>query len=200
MATADERYATVHAVWSSVTVPPITRIEAERAARGLYRHFGGVGFGGPHMDAAARFNGKVRRCWISPRTNAGLNKGWQRLVHDVSHRIFALRHPSFRPHDGGHATLEREMAQHAVQSGWLAGKLKPKVHARPTPAERRDGRIAHVQAAIARWQSKRKRAETALRKLQRQLRTLERRARQDAPSFGALPSAHREDAAVSSKI
>jgi len=30
-----ERYGAVNAVWSRVTVPPFTRIEAERAARRL---------------------------------------------------------------------------------------------------------------------------------------------------------------------
>lgn len=141
MTTPSGRYAAIHTIWATVSVLPITRIEAERAARALYRHFGGLRLGGPHMGAPARFHGPARRCWITTRTNAGLNKGWQRLVHDVSHRIFARRHPGFRPHAGGHATLEWEMAQFVVQSGWLAGELKPAVRAKPTADERRASRI-----------------------------------------------------------
>lgn len=175
-----ERYDAVNAVWSTVAVPPITRAEAERAARRLHRHFGGLALGGPHMRGPARFNGEVRRCWITSRSNAGPEKGWPRLVHDVSHRIFARRHPNFRPHAGGHATLEREIAEFVVQSRWLEGVLKPRPTAKPTAPERRAKRIAQTEAAMARWQSKRRRAETALEKLRRRHRDLMRRALREA--------------------
>lgn len=175
-----ERYDAVNAMWSRVTLPPVTRIEAERAARRLYRHFGGLSLGGPNMLGPVRFNGEVRRCWIISRTNAGLEKGWPRLVHDVSHRIFERRHPNFRPHAGGHATLEREIAEFVVQSRWLEGTLKPRPPAKPTVSERRAKRIAQTEAAIARWQSKRRRADMALKKLSRRHRDLVRRGELDA--------------------
>lgn len=175
-----ERYDAVNAMWSTFTVPPITRTEAERAARRLYRHFGGLALGGPQMRGPARFNSEVRRCWITSRSNAGLEKGWPRLVHDVSHRIFTRRHPNFRPHAGGHATLERQIAEFVVQSRWIEGRLKPRPSVKPTPPERRAKRIAQTEAAIARWQSKRRRAETALEKLRRRHRNLMRRALREA--------------------
>src|SRR5215510_11868328 len=86
-------------------LPAITRQEAERAARRLYRRFGGVahmaviddGTGGTVKRHAMKFRGPVRRCWISTRAlpASQLNRGWARLIHDISHRIFARRHPSF---------------------------------------------------------------------------------------------------------
>jgi len=75
MTRTESRYDVIAQLWSNVTVPPVTRIEAEGAARRLYSHFGAVRLGGPHMTRAARFNGRVRRCWISSKTNAGLHKG-----------------------------------------------------------------------------------------------------------------------------
>ena len=105
-----------------------------------------------------------RKCWLSPRPTTGHHRGWGRLIHDVSHWIFERRHPGFRPHAGGHARLEREIAAYVVGCGWLAGAL---VKAQP-PTSRADelaDRLARIEARIARWEGKRKRAETALRKL-----------------------------------
>lgn len=175
MTRTDSPYDAIALLWSNVTVPPVTRIEAERAARRLYSHFGAVRLGGPHMTRAARFNGRVRRCWITSTTNAGLRKGWQRLVHDVSHRIFAQRHPSFRPHAGGHARLEYEIASHVIGEGWFTGTLRPRAARKLTVSERRAQAIARTESAIARWDSKLRRAQTALRKLRRRLRAQHRR-------------------------
>ncbi len=189
MTTTESRYDAVAQLWSAVTVPPITRIEAERAARRIYQHFGSVRLGGPDMTRAARFNGRARRCWITPRTNAGLSKGWQRIVHDVSHRIFARRHPNFRPHAGGHARLEHEIASYVVAKGWLTGTLRSNAKRKPTRAERRAQAIARTESAIARWTSKLRRAQTALRKLRRRHRAQLRRLA-PTPSTDAAATSH----------
>jgi hypothetical protein len=180
MEAMDTRYDPINALWSSLTRPAISRLEAERAARRIYRHFGAVALGGPLMTGAARFSGTVRRCWITPRVNDGLDKGWPRLVHDVSHRIFARRHPNFRPHAGGHAVLEREITEYVIEQGWLTGKLKPAAARKATPQERRDKRLAQTEAAIARWESKRRRADNALKKLRRRHRAQRRQQVLDA--------------------
>lgn len=163
----DPRYAKVDDVWNAARpVPPCTHEEAERAARRIYRAFGHKKHGGPNARTA-RFNGEVRKCWITPKTDAGLAKGWERLVHDIGHRIFAARHPTFRPHAGGHDALERDIAAYVVAQGFLAGKLrrdKPKGRAAP------DAKLDAIRARIARWESKARRAETALKKLRRQER------------------------------
>jgi hypothetical protein len=170
----DPRYAPIASLWASMIRPPLTRHEAARAARRIYRRFGARTLGGPAMSTAARFDGRVRRCWITTRQNAPSSKGWERLVHDVSHRLFALRHPHFRAHDGGHATLEREIAQFVVVQGWLNGTLCKPAAPPTTKAQRHAQDLARVQARIERWNSKMRRAHNALNKLKRRQRALQR--------------------------
>lgn len=175
MASQDIRYDPIDQPWSSVAVPPISWIEAERAARAFYRHFGGVHFGGPQMKEPARFSGKARRCWITRRAGDDSSRGWPRLVHDVSHRIFARRHPSFRPHAGDHATLEREIAAYVIEQGWLAGTLRARPRRKISSEERRAARQRRRSMAIERWERKLRRAQKALKKLKRRERDALRR-------------------------
>lgn len=65
------------------------------------------------------------------------------------------------------------MIRYVVASGWLAGKLKPK--AKPK-VELRTKRLASVLRRISSWESKLRRARTALRKLERQRRYYEKKA------------------------
>lgn len=170
----DPRYAPVTATLPA-TLPPVTREEAERAARRLYRAFlkaDTLGAGG----RVVKFGGKVRRCWISSKQTSGHYKGWGRLVHDVSHRVFEWRYPQLKPHHGLHARLEAEMAQYVVAQGWLDGKLRPPVKPAPDAAQKRALKLARTEAAIERWQSKQRRAENALKKLKRRRSALLREA------------------------
>jgi hypothetical protein len=176
MPVTESRYEPIHHLWSTVTVPPITRVEAERAARRIFRRFGSQALGGPLMSRPVRFSGRVRRCWITRKTNAGLQKGWQRLVHDISHEIFGRRHPNFRPHAGGHATLEHEIADFVIARGWLGGTLRPPPRRKPSGEERRARAIERTERAIARWEVKRRRAENALKKFRRRHRAQLRRS------------------------
>jgi len=166
----DDRYAPVAAALPSI-LPPITREEADRAQRMLCRKFGGKAHGSVNMTHAVR-RYPVRRCWISLKPTRGESKGWGRLIHDVSHRIFERRHPTFRAHDGGHATLEREIAQFVAASGWLDGGLRPKARVKLSTEERRLVRLERTEASITRWLAKQKRAENALRKLKTRRRVL----------------------------
>lgn len=170
MSADDPRYVPVANTWPAV-LPPITRAEAERAGRRLFRHFGGTALGSPAMNGPARFR-RVRTCWISRAITRGHFRGWGRLAHDVSHDIFEARHPSFRPHDGGHATLEREIAEYIVAQGWLAGALKSAAPVKPSLDDKRAKRLAQTEAALERWERKRRRAENAIKKLKRRQRVL----------------------------
>lgn len=122
----DPRYAPVAAALPAV-LPPITRAEATRANRKLTRHFGRRALGSPNQlwNVAPI---RTRRCWVSPRPTTGHLRGWGRLIHDVAHIVFRHRHPSFRPHAGGHAQLEREVAEYVVAKGWL---VKPQANCGP---------------------------------------------------------------------
>ena len=133
------------------------------------KHFGRRQLGGPNQLTDVRPY-RTRVCWIStrPRPASDHLKGWGRLIHDTSHWVFQKRHPSFRPHDGGHAALEREMAAYASDKGWLQGALRPPVKVALPAADRDRAKLQRIEAGILRWTSKAKRAETALKKLRRQ--------------------------------
>jgi hypothetical protein len=167
-----DRYDNVNDLWSAVPAPAITRVEAERAARRLFRKFGRkTGYPRQRRDAKLR---TVRRCWISSKPSTGIARGWARLVHDVSHEIFRLRYPDLLPHNPLHSKLEHEIASFVAGSGWMAGALKP---ATKEPAELHAAKLSNVDAAIKRWDSKLRRARTALKKLARQRARLAANAR-----------------------
>jgi hypothetical protein len=189
-----ERYQSIDDTLPAM-LPAITREEATRANRLLCKHFGKKCLGPVTMlnDVSAA---RTRACWLSPAPTRGSNhfKGWGRLIHDVSHRIFRRRHPSFRPHDGGHVTLEREIARYVVARGWLEGKLKPRIaHVKKLTAdERRALLLQRTRASLDRWQMKCRRAENAIKKLKRKEAALvRRRVNERARVELGLSSAHR---------
>lgn len=162
MSNNDPRYKLVEA-YLPATLPAITREEAERAAKRLFRAFGGVNLGGPNMVRPARLRYAVRRCWISTKPTTGHFKGWGRLIHDVSHDIHRARHPNARAHDSGHHVIERELAMYVAARDWLSGGLKPAPGAKPSLGDK----LTKIDDALKRWATKARRAETALRKLKR---------------------------------
>ncbi len=170
--TGADRYEAVNALWGAQGSRPCSRQEAERASRKLFKRFGKVQDGSPNMLRPSRVR-RVRRCWIRKAGQRYYTfTGWPRLVHDVSHYIFGDRHPSFKPHAGGHSALELEISEYVFAQGWLDGKLKPATKAKPSTDERRAIEAARVAANLARWESKRRRAETAIRKLKAKQRRL----------------------------
>jgi hypothetical protein len=185
MSASDPRYATVN---DGRVYPALTRAEAHAVAlRILYV------FGDP-SDAAVRPTGRNamrsdlrniyetwtnggeagRICWASRVPTSGHFKGWGRLIHDVSHMIHRYRHPGERPHGDSHYRIEADVL------AWVdAELLKPAVVLVPaTPklsrADERAIKYLRTVGAIARWERKFKRAETALRKLHARKRRYER--------------------------
>lgn len=159
-----EAYQRVNGTWPEGPLPKMTRVEAERAGRKLFRFVTGKPFQGTLSIGRGNHRSRVRGGTFM-RVNPG--QGWHDMVHDLSHDLHHIQHPSKRPHDGTHAFMEREMIEFVVSNGWLDGKLRPPVKPKPDP---RKVRAARVAESIQRWQRKKKRAETALRKLIRQQR------------------------------
>lgn len=137
--------------------------EALSAAKRLYR-----------FALKKPFKGKMkltsgnRYTWIRSGVfyvNPDLNGtgGWHELVHLISHQMAQRIYPNAPSHGDRHAFVEREMINYVVSSGWLDGKLKSKVRPKAAPDP-----IAPIDIKIKRWETKRKRAETALKKLRRQ--------------------------------
>lgn len=169
----DPRYRTVRDILP-YPLPAISKKEAERAAKALYKAYGGKKWGAPHQLYAAKFT-RVPRTWVSRLPSSyAVDNGWPRLIHDVSHTIFRVRHPGFRPHHDLHSRLEAQIAQHVVDAGWLSGLLHEKKKERPTVEASLKTKIAHADQLIKRWETKAKRADNALRKLNRKRKMLQR--------------------------
>lgn len=165
-----EAYKAVNALWP-VELPKLDGAEAIKAARMLLR----VG-----LEAAPE---RVRnRRWRFRLTSGNrytapagdvffinpdrYGRGWHSLVHSLSHYCHGRVYPGKRGHEG-HAVMEMRLIQEVLDRGWLDGRLKsaPKVRpARNVKAER----AAKVEASLKRWEAKRRRAETAIKKLMRQ--------------------------------
>lgn len=175
-----DRYAIVPAALPPV-LPPITRVDAQRIATMIYRQFyPGVGHSAStHPERHYTYpEGRVRRVWISskPTTADNHSKGLGRLIHDLSHRVFRATYPHKRPHDPLHVRYETDVAAYVAASSWLKRLTTPKPERPPKPAptaaDKRAAELAKVEAAIKRWTTKAKRAETALKKLARRRKRL----------------------------
>lgn len=177
-----EKYQSVNGAWPEGTnegrnLKP-TPQEAMAGAKRLYR----IAFGKPFKGTMKLTSGNrftyIRNgvFYVNPDYGAmeGFPEsggGWHEIVHGISHYACSRLHPNAKGHGHQHAFIERELIKAVVSKGWLEGKLRrePKIKAPADPAKR-------IVESLARWQSKRKRAETAIRKLERKLRYYERKA------------------------
>jgi hypothetical protein len=169
--------------WSAVaTIPPLSEAEAIKAARLLYRQFlwrvqferrgRPVPRGGGKVEVKVtsghRYNDMRRGViYVNPP------RGWDALVHELSHDFHRRLRPRDPGHGDNHRALEREMIEHVVKSGWLDGKLIPKPRA-PRPARpvapKPDPLIAEHDKAVARvkaWKTRLRRAKTGLASAQK---------------------------------
>jgi hypothetical protein len=147
-----------------------TADEATRAVKLLWRKWTKRPF-----PWTIRVTSGNRRTWIADRPKTfNVNPdersgGWHEVVHSMSHLVAWKLHPGSKNHGAQHHWIEQEMVKHVVASGWLEGKLK-----RPEkpPVDKKAAKIANVALRIKRWETRRRRAETALRKLRQQQKGL----------------------------
>jgi hypothetical protein len=173
-------YAMVNATWPEI-VPPLTYAEAVKAARVLIR----AGLEGAPLATRSNCEALRKRKWkfqetsgnrhtwtygrtwrINVKGNCSAHPGWEGLVHSISHWCHARVYPDKRAHTG-HAIMEKRLIEIVLDRGWLDGRLKAKEKSKPV-IDKKTAKLLHVQASIKRWQSKQKRAVTALTKLRRQ--------------------------------
>lgn len=173
MTEARKPYATVNGQWPAGTnegrdIKP-TGQEAIAATRRLYRKFMGKPWHGTFkLTSGLRYSyPKGSVYYVNPDWR-GVG-GWHEVVHFVSHVVATRLYGE--SHGPRHSFIEREMILHVVNSWWIDGRLR-RLDRVKAPPDRR----AQIEAAIRRWNSKRKRAETALKKLNRRLKYYERRA------------------------
>lgn len=170
----DPRYVPVGQALPA-TLPPLTRAASFVYAERLVKKFGKLGLGSPNQVGPARLADwgifdTGRRCWASTRPTSAQNhhKGWGRLIHDVSHIVFAKRHPTMKPHAGGHAAVEREIAEYVALKGWLVPKpVKDRPNLKVLAYERQKVRLKE-------WITREKRAHNKVKKLRRAIARYER--------------------------
>lgn len=184
----DPRYTEVN----QRSYPPLTRKDAYQVARRLLRKLGSPTFcavrdikedGNPVLPSRVVLDNifafyidhntsKGRTCWASAKPTTGHDKGWGRLIHDVSHMLQQYRHPGERPHGGSHHSIEREVAMCVDTSGYIRAFTPQKINREAGRA----ARLIRQRARLDRWVAKRKRADTAIKKLTRTIKAAEQRA------------------------
>lgn len=104
-----------------------------------------------------------------------VGNGWKELVHDVSHKLHHCKCPQERPHADTHRAMERRLTLIVLENGFLDGKFmgrQPKAKPELLPAVARGvavhAKLSAIDAKLARWNTKAKRAATAIKKLQKQ--------------------------------
>lgn len=117
---------------------------------------------------------KPRRCWIALSGNPSLlGKGWRRLIHDVSHRIYYFQNPNDKGHHSlKQAQIELELGEYVMDQGWLKGKLKPKVRPILTKDEKVAKKISNLEKLLSRWETKQKTAHTYIKKYKTKIKRL----------------------------
>ena len=170
-------------------LPILEKDEAERAYKKLVAKFGTKKVWSEYSNKWItkklsvrrwRFRGtktwkvKVRKCWLSLNGDTNtLSKGWRRLVHDVSHRVYEFRFPnSSRDHNISQAKIEQEMAQYVIAQGWLEGKLKPKIKAPLTKDEKKSKKLLNYERLLKKWMSKMSLANTKIKIYKRRIKNL----------------------------
>ncbi len=156
-------------------IPELTDAEAARAWRRLWRFSMGEAY-----TALISFSSGNRRPtrwhWEGNRRCVTINTsaGWREFVHDASHLFVHLCNPGDRPHSKFHARFEAKLVREVIKRGWLEGKLRdaPKAAEQPIDelTQRRRDKLARIAAGLERWDSKLRRAERAIAKLQKSRR------------------------------
>lgn len=146
---------------------PMTAGEAERFARKMYRFMVGETFAGTVYITS----GKRRRTYIEGHkdvptqvrivVNAG--QGWRTVVRELSLHLYIIGNGTCSSVE--HEWAESKMVAEVWKRGYLDGRLQDKPKAPPTKTDVQRARYKNVLKLIKQWESKRKRANNALKKL-----------------------------------
>jgi hypothetical protein len=169
----DSKYQEVNDIWNDIKIPYITREEAEKAKNILIRKFGAKKFLPPSHSA---MNPKAYRVWKPYICLSGdpttLWKGWRRLIHSLSHKVYRRRFPQrWFDHSYQQAELEFEMCKFVIDSGWLNGTLKSKVIIL-SKDEIRNKKLEKYKILISKWERKFKTATSFIKKYNKKIKYL----------------------------
>jgi len=178
--TSDEAAAEIRALWDTLTPPPLTTPEAKRAAKKLYRYSTGHTWEGQVIAGVTqvRFNGwKFGVPVQGTHIAVSAKDGWEALVHHLADDItYAFQ--------GDLNTCELAMVREVIKRGWMDGRLCDRVAAPLTKEQRaankRRDAVVRIKQRIKAWTTKHKRATTALKKLNAQLKRMEKKRTHNA--------------------
>lgn len=178
-------YGEVNGLWPEGPLPVPSGAEAIAGARLLIRE--GFRFHGKDkrwIMQKRQFkltSGNRRRTWprngvwyVNPDEKYDHGGGWRAIIHNISHYV----HWRVMPHMGGHefhSMTEAHLIRFALERGFLEGRLKRPEKEKP-PRDRKAERHAAAVLRLKRWETKAKRADTAIKKLRATVRRYEREA------------------------
>jgi len=154
-----------------------TSEEAVRGFKILYRAATGRSFKGRvELTSGNRHTWVRKGVWyINPdEVRIGGLGGWAEIVHSMSHYFHSRNNPTLAPHHAKQAYLERKLTETALRRGFLDGKLKPKPKAPKPPVDKLALQMERLEARERAWATKLKRANTAIAKMKKERRSLER--------------------------
>ena len=161
---------------------PPTPEEAIKGFKILYRAATGRSFKGVIQITSGNRNTWCRRgiWYVNPNERYTFG-GWREIVHSMSHYFHARNNPHLAPHHAKQSYLERKLTEVALRRGFLDGKLKPKPKTPKPPVDKLAIAVERLEAREKAWATKLKRANTAIAKMKKERRSLERKiAKRDA--------------------
>ena len=155
--------------------------EAITGCKRLFRKFMGHSFKGEIKiisgNKYTRISGAVM--YINPNRKSrygwhlGFSGGWEQIVHTLSHHI------GHRKFDEGHGTkqlwLEAKMTRYVLKNKFYLGTLKSKPRKIPVVKDVDVVKLENIEKKLARWTTKLKRANTAIKKLNKKKKYYEKK-------------------------
>ena len=172
----------VNSKWPS-NMPVPTDQEALSGARRLYKKATGkrwtgkvkITRGNRHTwirwdgDVDGSRRNQVDTLFVNPNK---FGRGWREIVHSIAHLAHHELNYNDRPHTHKQLYIERDLTDFVLASGWLNGKLKAPAKAKPDVIAIRYNRML---ARKINWTKKLKRAQNAVRKIDKEIKDYERR-------------------------
>jgi hypothetical protein len=176
MPSHDEWTRLVNSKWPS-DIPIPSDKEAITGAKRLYRKAMGRPFRGKVVVTSGNRYSWIRSGVMSvnpKRRNAWQPQaGWPDIVHLLSHYFHRRLYPRDKPHSHRQLDLEAELTRYVVENGFHEGRLKRKTKEKPKLSRKEKGHQAAL-AALARWETKLRRAETGVKKYRAKVRYYEK--------------------------
>ena len=167
----------VNRQWGSLENLVPTKQEAITGAKRLYRHIMGRPFHGDVKITSGNRYTWVRGNVMSvnpDKPHGHVSGGWPSIIHLLAHWCHHRKNPNARPHDNRELTIERHMTEYAIANGFHLGKLKSKTKEK-APVDVVQERYLTMLKRKRAWQTKVKRANNALKKVDREIRQYESR-------------------------